>query len=529
MNKKLFLLFFISALIAFLPISCDIKNPIEGINVKIKNIPRTTTVRIQFIETNTANVVLSPLSIKFSGKDKNNIISDVNAPISELNVKEGIAYFAIKDNLQPSVSNPVEFTIVVQGNGYLSTSQNIVITKNGSNNFVIKVLKLSGTLPPGINSQVQSFGNIPSTGTTSSISANSGGTISTSITIPLGTVLKSSSGAPLSGPLTTEITHFDATKRSSITSFPGGFTVNAQGSGVGGFVTAGFASINMKVGNTPVEQFSQPVSIQIGINPNTFNPTTNTNVRIGDVIPLWSYDENNGTWKFEGNYTVNSKIGTSGHQELYIKKDDVTHLSWYNLDWFFNSCNLSAAFNITGGCWQNLFWILEYTNGQGYLGSGFVYSFDPEIRFFNAPENIPVKLSLFTSISDFYNYYYYNNQSNIIGSVTVQNLCEPNQTYNVQVNTPGGGQNINFTVRGICPNGNVIEQGTLDLEMFKDGYWQFVGRIINGQISLNCLNVGQTYQFRIFYDGVYYTHSQTITSTNMLVEFQLNSGNQLCN
>jgi hypothetical protein len=75
----------------------------------------------------------------------------------------------------------------------------------------------------------------------------------------------------------------------------------------------------------------------------------------------------------------------------------------------------------------------------------------------------------------------------------------------------------------------VIDQGTLDLEIFKDGYWQFAGRIINGQILLRCLQIGQTYQFRVFYDGVYYSHSQTITSNNMLVEIQLQQGNSLCN
>ncbi|GEM_PF-4217341 len=137
MNNKLIILFFIAGLIAFLPISCDIKNPVEGIQVKIKNIPRTTTIRIQFIETNTGRVVSTPLSIKFAGKDKNNIISDVNVLITEMNVKEGIAYFAIKDNLQPSVQKPVEFTVIVQGSGYLSTSQNILVTSPGSKAYMI--------------------------------------------------------------------------------------------------------------------------------------------------------------------------------------------------------------------------------------------------------------------------------------------------------------------------------------------------------------------------------------------------------
>jgi hypothetical protein len=157
MNRKLIILFLITGLIAFLPISCDIKNPVDGLQVRIKNIPRTTTIRIQFIETNTGVVVSSPLTIKFGGKDKDKIISDVNVPITELNVKEGIAYFALKDNLTPTLNNPAEFIVIVQGTGYLSTSQTIRVTQTGSNAYLINVMKLSGTLPTGVNSQGQNL------------------------------------------------------------------------------------------------------------------------------------------------------------------------------------------------------------------------------------------------------------------------------------------------------------------------------------------------------------------------------------
>jgi hypothetical protein len=258
--------------------------------------------------------------------------------------------------------------------------------------------------------------------------------------------LRDAAGNALSGTVTTEITHFDASNRSAITSFPGGFTVNAQGSGTGGFVSAGFASINMRVGNTLVEQFSQPVSVQMSINPNTINPTTGTNVRPGDIIPLWSYDETNAIWKFEGNYTVNSKIGSGGKQELYVQKDDVTHLSWYNLDWFFNSCYQSATFNLTGNtCWQSLIWYLEYQNGQGYLGAGNVFSSDPTIKFLYAPQNIPVRLLLFSNINGYYSYYSSGNTSSVVGSINVNNLCQPTQTFNVPITIQGGGQDINIT------------------------------------------------------------------------------------
>jgi hypothetical protein len=531
MNLKYFLLFLFFISLVFIPISCDIKNPVEGLTVRVKNIPRTTMVRVEFIEQNTGLLVTTPFTIRFDGRNKNDVISDVNEPITQLIVKNGVAYFAIKDNIQPTPNSPVEIVVIVNSPQHLTTSQKLIISEKGTNGFVINMLKLSGTLPNGITTREQSFGNIStSSGITSIVQANSGGTLSARLIVNPGTILRDANGNVLTGNVSTQITYFDATRSSAIPSFPGGFLVNTNTSGNGGFVTAGFASINMFVGNTPVETFSQPVTIQIDVNNNVRNPITGTNVRPGDQIPMWSYNENNGTWRFEGNYTVQSRISSGGSEELFVEKNDVTHLSWYNLDWFFNSCAISSTINLVGGCWNFLYWLVEYQNGQGYIGSGYVTSSDPSLTFIYAPQNIPVRVLVFTSYLNLWNYCYTGNLSLAVGSLNINNLCQgPTQIFNLQVSTNVSGQNINVTVRGVCPNGNILDQGTLDIEIFKDGFWQYAGRIINGQITLKCLQIGQTYQFRAYYNGQYYTQSATITSANMLVEIPLPGDISFCN
>lgn len=535
MNKKLLVLFFLAGLIAFLPISCDIKNPVEGITVRVKNIPRTTSVRVEFLDQNTKALVSTPITIKFGGRNKNDVISDVNNPITQMNVRDGIAYFAIKDDIVPTAENPVEVIIIVQSTQYLSTSSRVLITKTGSNSFFVNLLKPPVNpgipAPAGITSNEQNFGNVATTsGTTTNIVATSGGTLKSTLTVPAGTVLRDANGNSLSGTVTTQLTYFDATTRSAIPSFPGGFSVNTNTSGNGGFVTAGFSAINMFVGNTAVESFSRPVNVQIQVNPNTINPTTGTTVRPGDQIPMWSYNESTGNWTFEGNYTLQSTIGPEGKQVLFVEKSDVTHLSYWNLDWFLNSCYQSSKIRFIGGCWNFLYWYIEYANGQGYIAYGSVTSNDPEIILLNSPSNLPVKISVFETYTDLLNYFYFGTASLVKGSLLIQNLCAGvNQVFNVQVNTQTSGQVINLTVRGKCPNGNILDQGTLDIEIFKNGFWQHAGRIINGQITLNCLQIGQTYNFRAYYNGQYYYREQQITSANMLIEIPLPGDIDFCN
>jgi len=173
MNLKYFLLFLFFISLVFIPISCDIKNPVEGLTVRVKNIPRTTMVRVEFIEQNTGLLVTTPFTIRFDGRNKNDVISDVNEPITQLTVKNGVAYFAIKDNIQPTPNSPVEIVVIVNSPQHLTTSQKLIISEKGTNGFVINMLKLSGTLPNGITTREQSFGNIAtSSGITSIVQAN---------------------------------------------------------------------------------------------------------------------------------------------------------------------------------------------------------------------------------------------------------------------------------------------------------------------------------------------------------------------
>jgi hypothetical protein len=83
----------------------------------------------------------------------------------------------------------------------------------------------------------------------------------------------------------------------------------------------------MKVGNTVVKSFSQPLQVTMQIRSTFINPNTGTVVKAGDIIPIWSLDEKTGQWKFEANATITSNGGQ------LVLQYAMAHLSFWDISW----------------------------------------------------------------------------------------------------------------------------------------------------------------------------------------------------
>ncbi|MBZ0183301.1 MAG: hypothetical protein K8F60_12665, partial [Melioribacteraceae bacterium] len=216
--KKLFTILTGIAIIitAFALQSCDIKSPVEGVTVRIKNIPRTTTVRVEFIDQNVGQLVTSPLNVSFGGLDAAKVISTTNEPLASTSTSIGILNFAIADDVTPSADNPVEFVVVVKSNNYLATSKRIIVTKPGANGFTVNMVNLNTNIPGVTSNAVSNAGSTNSTtGTSAAIvasSSTSSSAVSARVTVPSGTILRDANGTALSGTVSTRVTYFDATE-----------------------------------------------------------------------------------------------------------------------------------------------------------------------------------------------------------------------------------------------------------------------------------------------------------------------------
>ncbi|MCK5347421.1 MAG: hypothetical protein KAR20_28620, partial [Candidatus Heimdallarchaeota archaeon] len=157
-RTTVYLILMFSFLISFLFNSCDIKDPIAGLEVRLQTLTRTTTITLDFRDANTGNQVSgTTITVFFEGDNKENIISTVNQKINNISTNTGFVNFAIEDHIVPSQNSPVKFIAVVNTSGYLSTSTNITISKEGSN-FIPVFLASESAPPNGVISNTETKG-----------------------------------------------------------------------------------------------------------------------------------------------------------------------------------------------------------------------------------------------------------------------------------------------------------------------------------------------------------------------------------
>lgn len=181
--------------------------------------------------------------------------------------------------------------------------------------------------------------------------------------IPLGTQLLDADGEAVTGTVTANIVHFsnepngNESNESVLDAFPGGLEPDVilgedgtedPGLAGGGFISAGFTAIQLQneQGDT-VAKFDQPITLTFEVPADTINPDTGKKIEKDETIPVWSYDENTGRWKTEGEGTVGDYNATTN---TFTLTKNITHLSYYNLDyWWAARCRANIKFEEVNG------------------------------------------------------------------------------------------------------------------------------------------------------------------------------------
>lgn len=115
------------------------------------------------------------------------------------------------------------------------------------------------------------------------------------------------------------------------------------------FISAGFLSLEVtdEDGND-ITQFEGSTGVDIDgdgtleegilvtslVPKTTINPETGELVAIGDIIPVWSYDDQTAKWTYDGK----AKIFESANASNWRARFAATHLSYWNLDWMYGMC-----------------------------------------------------------------------------------------------------------------------------------------------------------------------------------------------
>ena len=170
-------------------------------------------------------------------------------------------------------------------------------------------------------------------------------------------------------------------ENSSLDAFPGGLALSvadpddADSNVSGSFTSGGFVAIELTddAGNK-VKTFGEGNSLTVAmqVDKNTSNPCpvsvpagttdlsayaeangyntgvctlpspTARKIAVGDVFPVWSYDEDAGKWSFESY----GEVTDNGSADTFDVSVDVNHLSYWNLDYFNNNQCSNVSFDI---------------------------------------------------------------------------------------------------------------------------------------------------------------------------------------
>jgi len=151
---------------------------------------------------------------------------------------------------------------------------------------------------------------------------NMSGKFGTRVSLPVD-ALVDANGALITGEVDLTMTPLDVSS-DEIFGFPGGFEGVRPDGEQGNIVSFGVADFTFSQ-NGETLQMMPGKSAEIEI------PVTNANVETGDVIPLWTLDEETGLWIEEGTGEI---IASSNSPTGLAMLTETGHFSWKNIDVF---------------------------------------------------------------------------------------------------------------------------------------------------------------------------------------------------
>jgi hypothetical protein len=503
----------ISLCFVFFYLSCDITSPEKNINVVFNTLSINTSVTVSFTDAATNQAIgLSGQSVlvnlNFTGPNADKIVTQNDKPLTSTSTAYGIVTFCVTNSITPTTANPVMVTLVASSNGYQTTSLPIKIYSTGSTAYTLKMVKISSppqgsSTAPSTPVQTNSGGQTTVTVTVKTdAELTTGG--SAGITINSGTGINDAGGNPLTGTLTANVTYTSGTNGLASGSIQTGWSVSANQGGSttqGCLQTAAIALFTITNQNGQLaKNFTSPITLTMSIPGSTVNPLTNVQVKNGDTMPVYSFDESSQTWKFETNSTAAGPDGKGNYTVTF----QTTHLSYYSLSWLMSYCTTNIPLNIVGS-YSALEFVFTSPGGGFFLDALVNYSQNPTINNLTFPSGLTIIWTAYVAGVP-------------VGTGTMADPCSGT----INLNLPPGPElvDVDVDIIAVCPNLNpVIEvrpsgYELLEINQGNNGLLGGVidlGTIMNGKITVKGLKLHATYTFAIIsMEGEMYTNDYVI-------------------
>ncbi len=512
---------------------------IDDFSLRIKPEIIDYSAQLEIIDEENPNSSLPNLTLSIVSRNSNDVFEISGAQSFQL--VDGRIGIGLHPRANPDPSNPVTVRMKIQADGYLDKIFEVVFSTDEKTQYVQIPMVNIANPPTGVQFNLGSaslMSGALSQPYTMNLNPANGSTTGMSLTMPTGTQFFDRMGNPISGSqVDIQVGYFDADNESSMDAFPGGFSADSisqsNGTGASGsFITAGFTTMNMEINGQEVKSFNQPITVSMDISSNTVNPNTGMQVQLGDVIPVWSYDETVGSWGFETDGTVTQ--GANGLQVSY----QTTHLSWWNLDFYGQRCcgstwnrvNGSWVYQYLGPCANVTFSIPGWNvNDKGmfrvkvvYAGTNQVISYYADkiyelyngktISYLGVPNfNVEIKV-------------YRLSTGDLVGSSAITTLCTGNIPLNLNLPQP---TTITFRVEGYCKDNNLIRINPSfwvyyrETDLLSNRWYQTLGYVSGGFGTTSSVEVGKTYDFRAYFNGRTIDTTATIDRLNYNIQLEL--------
>lgn len=551
LNLKVYLAF--SLIVTCIMVACVKTDDLtKDLNIHLNSSVFDTPITLQFVDANSQVPGFpSKVSIEIIGKDKDRILSVLGT--KDIKVENNFTILCVKTNDRPTRERPITIHVIARAEGYLDAIVPLTIVDSKLPQAQSVPMINKKTPPKGVAITEKTFA-APAAGLTAAVDIitplTNGKTEAALAKITQGTKFFDEKGQQLFGDVQATLVHFDNRNEDALRAFPGGLSPtylvdeNNKQMQPGNFETAGFIAFDMTVGGKEVKTFSNPVEVEVDLNMQQNNPETKKPMVAGDKLPVWSLDEKYGVWKKE----MEIKIVEEGGKMK--AKYQQTHLSWWNLDWWFPyGCMLTGYYgfswgnpnpwgppippsgggttagiitiqsNVTPACgaspWGGRIYYAELYDP--YNPYGFVHSYwdafnnGTQIQLANYVgggmiPSIPLRLRIFSG-SDWWNH------GTVIYTSGDINLCDgPTINVNIpQINPP---LSVSVNISGRCGSTLIYPSAFFQFQPANQPYWSFLGYLSNGQGCTSQLYRGQKYNFSVFYGPLQRTYTNITVPQN---------------
>lgn len=345
------------------------------------------------IELSTKNITLNVLDIDGSIFTQNVTVNLSGAEIIDANQNPITSItFPTTNSFQARIANDAnaDLKILAKTNNYVDSGVTLQLNPNTSDysTTLYLVPNVTGSAKAGIFTKVDSVSAVIDGIAQNEITLSleeSASTPKLSVTIPQGTELSDSNGNPVT-PDSSTLVRYDPLEAGVLDAYPGGLNVMADVNGTMeqvNFKSAGFASIVLQnEAGDKVKKFSQDITIamqfKIGITDNNGKVAV-----IDDIVPIWSFDEDNGSWSYERDGIVADLDTSDGLYDVIYKTN---HLTFYNLDWnIANVCTSNIRVLDENGSPQDRLLDVQFTMPAFNIDDKIFYLGDGNLNLANVP------------------------------------------------------------------------------------------------------------------------------------------------